>query len=81
MVSHPGIVGHQMSRVQEFNYPWSDRSLLVLASDGIKTQWRLDAYPGISRRHPTLIAATIWRDFSRGRDDATVVVAQGPALR
>ena len=81
MVSHPGIVGHQMSRVQEFIYPWNDRSLLVLASDGIKTQWRLDAYPGISRRHPTLIAATIWRDFSRGRDDATVVVAQGPALR
>ena len=81
MVSHPGIVGHQMSRVQEFSYPWSDRSLLVMASDGIKTQWRLDAYPGINRRHPTLIAATIWRDFSRGRDDATVVVAQGPALR
>lgn len=81
MVSHPGIVGHQMSRVQEFVYPWNDRSLLVLASDGIRTQWRLDAYPGISRRHPTLIAATIWRDFSRGRDDATVVVAQGPALR
>jgi len=81
MVSHPGIVGHQMSRVQEFRYPWSDRSLLVLASDGIRTQWRLDEYPGINRRHPTLIAAAIWRDFSRGRDDATVVVAQGPALR
>ena len=80
MVSHPGIVGHQMSRVQEFTYPWSDRSLLVMASDGIRTQWRLDAYPGISRRRPTLIAATLWRDFSRGRDDATVVVAQGRAL-
>jgi hypothetical protein len=53
----------------------------VMASDGIKTQWRLDSYPGISRRHPTLIAATIWRDFGRGRDDATVVVAQAPALR
>jgi len=80
MVSHPGIVGHVMSRVQEFNYPWSERSLLVMASDGIRTQWRLDAYPGLARRHPTLIAATIWRDFSRGRDDATVIVAQGPAL-
>lgn len=80
MVSHNGIVGHQVTRVQEFTYPWSARSLLVMASDGIKTQWRLDAYPGIVRRHPTLIAATIWRDFSRGRDDATVVVAQGAAL-
>jgi anti-sigma regulatory factor (Ser/Thr protein kinase) len=81
MVSHPGIVGHQMARVQEFTYAWSDRSLLVMASDGIRSQWRLDSYPGISRRHPTLIAATIWRDFQRGRDDTTVVVAQGPALR
>jgi len=81
MVSHPGIVGHRMSRVQEFTYPWSERSLLVMASDGIKTQWRLDSYPGLVRRHPTLVAATIWRDFSRGRDDATVVVAQAAALR
>ncbi|NUQ19628.1 MAG: SpoIIE family protein phosphatase, partial [Gemmatimonadaceae bacterium] len=81
MVSHNGIVGHQMPRVQEFTYPWSDRSLLVMASDGIRPQWRLDAYPGLMRRHPTLIAATIWRDHSRQRDDATVVVAQGPALR
>ena len=81
MVSHNGIVGHQMPRVQEFTYPWSDRSLLVMASDGIRPQWRLETYPGITRRHPTLIAATIWRDHSRGRDDATVVVAQGPALR
>lgn len=81
MVSHPGIVGHRMSRVQEFTYPWSARSLLVMASDGIKSQWRLDSYPGIARRHPTLIAATIWRDFGRGRDDATVVVAQAPGLR
>lgn len=81
MVSHPGIVGHQMARIQEFTYAWSDRSLLVMASDGIKSQWRLDSYPGITRRHPTLIAATIWRDFQRGRDDTTVVVAQGPALR
>jgi hypothetical protein len=81
MVSHNGIVGHQMPRTQEFTYPWSDRSVLVMASDGVKSQWRLDGYPGIFRRHPALIAATIWRDFSRGRDDATVLVAQGPALR
>ena len=81
MVSHNGIVGHQMPRVQEFTYPWSARSLLVMTSDGVKSHWRLDGYPGIVRRHPTLVAATIWRDHSRGRDDATVVVARGPGLR
>ena len=80
-VSHPGIVGHQMGRPQEFSYPWTPRSMLVAASDGVRTQWRFDRYPGLPRRHATVIAATIWRDFRRGRDDATVVVVRGAGLR
>jgi hypothetical protein len=31
--------------------------------------------PWLSARHPSLIAAVLYRDFSRHRDDATVVVA------
>jgi hypothetical protein len=30
-------------------------------------------------RHPAIIAAVLFRDFSRGRDDATVVVVKLPA--
>ena len=78
-VSLNGIVGHQMTRAQEYTYPWTPTSLLVLASDGLRTHWRLDEYPGLPRRHPSVIAATLWRDFSRGRDDVTVVVARGDA--
>ena len=74
LVSHSGIVGHQMVRVQEFTYPWTEGAMLVIASDGIRTQWRLDAYAGVARRHPSVVAALLWRDFSRGRDDATVLV-------
>lgn len=80
-VSHPGIVGHQMGRPQEFAYAWTTQSLLVAASDGVRTQWRFDRYPGLPRRHAAVIAATIWRDFKRGRDDATVVVIRGAGLR
>lgn len=80
-VSHPGIVGHQMGRPQEFTYAWTPRSMLVAASDGVRTQWRFDRYPGLPRRHAAVIAATIWRDFKRGRDDATVVVIRGAGLR
>jgi anti-sigma regulatory factor (Ser/Thr protein kinase) len=80
MVSHNGIVGHQMRKVQEFAYPWSPDSVLVLASDGLKTQWRLDAYPGLARCHPAVVAGTLWRDFTRGRDDVTVLVARRSAL-
>ena len=76
MVSHAGIVGHEVRKVQEFVYPWSQDSLLVMHSDGLATQWNLDQYPGLVGRRPSLIAGVLYRDFARGRDDVTVVVAK-----
>ena len=43
-------------------------------SDGLATRWSLDAYPGLQRRHPGLVAGVLYRDYSRGRDDVTVLV-------
>lgn len=77
MVSHNGTAGHVARRVQEFTYAFDGVPLVVLCSDGLGTGWTLEAYPGLSRRHPTLIAGVLYRDFSRGRDDATVLVARG----
>lgn len=74
MVSHNGTVGHQMRRVHELSYQWPRGAALVLHSDGLSTSWRIDRYPGLVQRHPALIAATLYRDASRGRDDATVLV-------
>lgn len=79
MVSHNGIVGQAMPSVREFMHPWPPGALLVLHSDGVMTHWRLDAYPGLEQRHPSLIAAILYRDFTRGRDDATVAVAKSVA--
>jgi anti-sigma regulatory factor (Ser/Thr protein kinase) len=76
MVSHAGIVGHEVRKVQEFVYPWSPDSLLVMHSDGLATHWNLDQYPGLVGRRPSLIAGVLYRDFARGRDDVTVVVAK-----
>lgn len=76
MVSHNGTVGHIAKRVQEFTYPFAEYPLLVLASDGLGTSWNLDAYPGLSQRHPTLVAGVLYRDFNRGRDDVTVFVVR-----
>lgn len=75
-VSHGGIVGHEMRKVQTFTYPWSPSSMLIMHSDGIGTAWNLDNYPGLSHRAPEMIAAAIFRDYARGNDDATVVVAK-----
>jgi anti-sigma regulatory factor (Ser/Thr protein kinase) len=74
--SHNGTVGHQMARVQEFTYPWNADSILVMHSDGLGTHWTLEGYPGIWNKHASVIAAILHRDFYRGRDDVTVLVAK-----
>lgn len=77
MVSHNGTAGHTVHKIQEFTYPWSTNALLILYSDGLDTRVHPEHYPGLTKRHPDLIAATLYRDYARGRDDATVVVARG----
>ena len=76
LVSHNGTVGHQMRTVQELDYPWPDGSLLIAHSDGLKAHWRLDAYAGLAGHRAAVVAAALWRDQLRGRDDVTVVVVK-----
>jgi anti-sigma regulatory factor (Ser/Thr protein kinase) len=76
VISHNGIVGHEMRKLQTFSYPWPAGATLVLHSDGLSGNWNLGNYPGLLARHPFTIAAVLFRDFCRGNDDATVVVAK-----
>ena len=79
MVSHNGIVGHNMHKSEEYRYPWPKGSLLVAHSDGLETQWDLSAFPGAAARHPSLAAAALFRRHSRKRDDVVVLVAREAA--
>ncbi len=63
----------------EFGYAFPADALLVMHSDGLGSRWTLEAYPGLVRRHPALIAGILYRDFKRGRDDVSVVVARATA--
>jgi anti-sigma regulatory factor (Ser/Thr protein kinase) len=74
MVSHNGTAGHTAARIQEFHYPVPADSIVVLFSDGLGTHWDLGTYPGLWLRDPSVIAGVLYRDFSRRRDDVTVVV-------
>lgn len=74
LFSHNGIVGAQIYKAQEFQYPCPTGSLLILHSDGLQSRWSMDNYPGLSSKHPGVIAAVLYRDFCRGRDDVTVAV-------
>lgn len=76
MVSHNGVVGHVSQTIQEFTFPWHRDAFLIMHSDGLTARWSLDRYPGLPQKPPALIAAVLYRDFKRVRDDATVVVSR-----
>jgi anti-sigma regulatory factor (Ser/Thr protein kinase) len=78
LVSMPGIVGHGTPRIRGFNYTLTPGAVLVMHSDGCRGSWDLASYPGLQRRDPLLIAALLIRDFERGNDDVSVVVARAP---
>jgi anti-sigma regulatory factor (Ser/Thr protein kinase) len=75
LVSHNGTAGTGSPRITEFTYPWFPGALLVMHSDGVATIRDLATHPGVTERHPRLVAGVLYRDYRRGSDDATVVVA------
>jgi anti-sigma regulatory factor (Ser/Thr protein kinase) len=79
MVSHNGTLGHEARYFREYSYPWEPGAIAILHSDGLSSHWSLDPYPGLKARHPAVIAAVLYRDFSRQRDDVTVLVLKESA--
>lgn len=75
MVSMPGTAGFNARKIQSFDYPF-ERGLVILYSDGLATGLAVDRYANLAKLHPSLIAAILYRDFTRHRDDATVLVAK-----
>jgi hypothetical protein len=78
MVSMPGTAGHNARKIQSFDYPFQS-GLVILNSDGLSTSWSLARYSNLEASHPTLIAAILYRDFGRNRDDTTVLVGKWSA--
>jgi len=76
MVSLNGTAGIEIRKFLEDSYPWGSESLLILHSDGLTMQWDLENYPGLTRKHPALIAGVLYRDYKRGGDDATVLAVK-----
>jgi anti-sigma regulatory factor (Ser/Thr protein kinase) len=74
LVSHNGTLGLTLPRLQQFEYERSADSLLVMHSDGLSARWDLRKNDMLRARHPAIIAAVLYRDHARPRDDATVVV-------
>ncbi|HEV7367572.1 ATP-binding SpoIIE family protein phosphatase [Arenibaculum sp.] len=73
-LSQNGVVGHNAVRIKELEYAWEGPLLAVFHSDGLSAKWDLEMYQGLATRQPMMIAAVLYRDFKRERDDNLVVV-------
>jgi anti-sigma regulatory factor (Ser/Thr protein kinase) len=76
LISQNGIVGTTVRKLQQFDYKWEDGDLLIMHSDGLTDRWNISDYPGLARADTAVIAAVIYRDTKRGRDDSTVLVVR-----
>jgi anti-sigma regulatory factor (Ser/Thr protein kinase) len=77
MVSHNGTLGMQLPRAQQFDYRCLPGDRVVMHSDGISARWSVGDYAGLFPCHAAVIAAVLYRDHGRGRDDSTIVVMGG----
>lgn len=75
MVSMAGTAGHNVRKIQTFDYPF-EGGLVILYSDGLATNLATEKYSNLATFHPSLIAGLLYRDHTRKRDDATVLVAK-----
>jgi anti-sigma regulatory factor (Ser/Thr protein kinase) len=78
LISLAGTVGlkESLPRGKVFSYPWPPGATLVVWTDGLTGRLDLSNAGELLDHDPGIAAATLHRDHSRERDDATVVVVR-----
>ncbi|MFG3284480.1 SpoIIE family protein phosphatase [Streptomyces sp. NPDC048111] len=76
LMSHPGIVGHQIRQLRTYENQLAPGGVLVMHSDGLSERWSAADLAGLLHHPPAVIAAALLRQAGTRRDDASVVVAR-----
>lgn len=74
MITQHGTVGIQIRKPDQSVLDMPQHGVVIVHSDGLMARWDTAPIQAVLERDPILAAAILFRDFSRGRDDATVVV-------
>jgi anti-sigma regulatory factor (Ser/Thr protein kinase) len=76
-ISANGTLGLRLGNtLRLWTYPWAEGATVLMASDGLSESWDIQSYPGLLKRSPQMLAGILMRDYGRGTDDATVLVAR-----
>jgi len=76
--SYNGIVGHILpGSLNDHFLQWNEKmDSVIMHSDGISSRWDIQKYPGILSHHPLVICASLYKDYDRGNDDSTILIAK-----
>lgn len=74
LLSQHGTAGLQLRKTEEMQAEWPTHGCIVFHTDGILTRWQAEVLRPLLGRDPALAASLLYRDYCRGRDDATVMV-------
>lgn len=76
-LSYNGTLGLTIPRAMKTSaFPVESNQQIVMCSDGIQSRWDLNRYPGILKYDTTVLAACIYKDFSRRIDDSSILIAK-----
>jgi anti-sigma regulatory factor (Ser/Thr protein kinase) len=72
-----GFLGAQETNVHVQEFAWRPGWLLVLHSDGLRSHWNWEDFPGIEKEPAQLVASKLMRALAAESDDATVLAVRG----
>lgn len=76
-LSYNGILGHNIpTTLKEQEVENGYGQTIIMCSDGIRTRWDTQKYPGLFKYDPSILAAAIYKDYARKTDDMSVIIGR-----
>lgn len=76
-LSYNGIIGMNLpATMNDHTLPFERGQLLIMCSDGLQSRWDHTKYPQIHRYDLTILAAALYKDYSRQTDDTSLFVGR-----
>lgn len=76
-ISYNGIIGLNLpNTLNSLEIEYEKEQVLLMCSDGIRSRWDLGKQPGILRYDLSILASSIFKDYSRHTDDSSVAACK-----
>ncbi|MBT1706159.1 ATP-binding protein [Chryseosolibacter indicus] len=76
-LSYNGTVGMNIpNSLHNSEFDAEKNQFLVMCSDGIRSRYDISKYPSVLKYDMMVLAGAIYKDYTRGNDDSSIVVAK-----